>query len=418
MPSGVDETPQISENVLCACVCEQVVKLVGTPGTVVSGSQDGILRVWDIEMRACLWYCGGHSGPIHALDSSTYPNLGSIASGQDFVARIWRIDRFDPCVGDRALHKLEGHEGSVLCLGFTPDGVIMSTGGVDGTVRIWRSDDATCLTIFRHGPQAVTCLDTTHRLLVTGSKDASIQVWDLQSLRHHGTFGGHHMAITKVDIVDGKLCSSSEDGYTMVWSMAGRGQFRFSMDNTGILSAKPDAPKNVPEKVVLQAVHGEHIITKTLFGYPTVRTFNTRGVRQCGRSRGGPIPKHHPLSVGPNCASTATPALHGSAAATAGGVAGASAPHSIMCPQKSHVYSLSFPRTVRDEEAPLQIDAENGSPAHIGSSSMSTHLRTAQQTKRSVARVWYSVCVCVCACVGVCVRTLDLFNHLKHFRRI
>ena len=316
----------------------QIVKLVPAAGCALSGSADGVIRIWDIGTQTCLWYCPGffpatlssfrpqlpflpslpishshilssptpslhalplhlysiislpmfwmpsfiafllftgHIGPLLDIDVSVYPTFASTASGQDYTPRIWQISGFDPHVSDRVLHLLEGHDGNALCLGFAPDGKLLATGGADATVRVWRCEDAYCIRIFEHGRQAVTCLAVAGGLVATGSTDASIQIWDLVNLRRHCTFAGHHMAITSIDWADGRLVSSSQDGYTMVWGLAGQGQFRFAMDGKGIQSTKPDAANNVPEHIVVQAVQGDDIITKSLWGYPTLRTFNS-----------------------------------------------------------------------------------------------------------------------------------------------
>ena len=83
------------------------------------------------------------------------------------------------------------------------------------------------------------------------------------------------MAITALDVKNDKLISSSEDGYTNVCRLWNHGTTNFSINNSGIRNVEPDAQKNVPEQVVLQTVQGDNIITKTLFGYPALRTFNT-----------------------------------------------------------------------------------------------------------------------------------------------
>jgi hypothetical protein len=35
-----------------------------SPSTVISGSLDGVMRIWDVATRNCLWYCSGHTGAI------------------------------------------------------------------------------------------------------------------------------------------------------------------------------------------------------------------------------------------------------------------------------------------------------------------------------------------------------------------
>ena len=267
-PKNGKDLPQLRRSPVTA------VRLVA-PWTVISGSQDGVMRVWDVSTQSCLWYCSGHTGPVAAVTASCYPLVASAASGRDCVPRLWNIGAFDPYAADRAQQKFEGHEGNVLCLDFVVgNDILVATGGLDATVRIWRCDDGVCMMVFKPGRQAVTCIAAFENMLVTGSKDACIQVWDVANMRHHCTFAGHCMAVTSVDIADDRIVSSSEDGHTMVWSVSLRSP-RFSMDNQGLQSRKPDARKNVPEKVILQAVQGDNLVTKTQFGYPTLRIFNS-----------------------------------------------------------------------------------------------------------------------------------------------
>ena len=47
--------------------------------------------------------------------------------------------------------------------------------------------------------------------------------------------------------------------HSQVWSARLR-KLRFSMDNMGLINRKPDAPKNVLERVVLQAVEGDNMM--------------------------------------------------------------------------------------------------------------------------------------------------------------
>ena len=57
----------------------------------VSGSEDGVVRVWDLETGACTAELEGHTGPVRAV--SMTPNGSRVVSGsEDGEVRIWDLD--------------------------------------------------------------------------------------------------------------------------------------------------------------------------------------------------------------------------------------------------------------------------------------------------------------------------------------
>ena len=64
---------------------------------------------------------------LHPLD----PTL-AISGGEDDLAYLWRTD------SGEQVAQLTGHDDSVTSVGFSFDGELVATGGMDGRVRVWR----------------------------------------------------------------------------------------------------------------------------------------------------------------------------------------------------------------------------------------------------------------------------------------
>ncbi len=78
-----------------------------------------------------------HEGPVYAV--AAHPNAPVAASGGgDDFGYIWDVTDGETIV------KLTGHADSVTATAFSSDGEMVSTGGMDGRVRVWkrvRKDD-------------------------------------------------------------------------------------------------------------------------------------------------------------------------------------------------------------------------------------------------------------------------------------
>lgn len=73
----------------------------------------------------------GHEGPVYTV--SVHPTAPlAVSGGGDDVGYIWNVTDGEIVV------KLTGHTDSVSVAGFSSDGEMVSTGGMDGKVRVWR----------------------------------------------------------------------------------------------------------------------------------------------------------------------------------------------------------------------------------------------------------------------------------------
>nr|CCA18802.1 conserved hypothetical protein [Albugo laibachii Nc14] len=107
---------------------------------IVTGSYDGILRIYSVEKGVCKAQQQAHEGAIkavhayHHILSETY--LISTC-GLDQIARIWLYDPKTSALSEQSV--LNGHTNSVNTVCMISENVL--TGGWDHTVRLWTMEN-------------------------------------------------------------------------------------------------------------------------------------------------------------------------------------------------------------------------------------------------------------------------------------
>jgi WD40 repeat protein len=164
------------------------VALSGDGRRVVTASDDGTARVWDIGTKVSL-ILAGHTEPVHfAMFSGDGNNV--VTASNDRTARIWdaRTGKLKAVLG--------GHMGKVRTAVFSPDGTRVLTASADNTARLWNVEpqaDTSIMNLKGHDEGVRTAAFSRDRhLVVTGADDGSAMVWDALTgvpravLRKHG----------------------------------------------------------------------------------------------------------------------------------------------------------------------------------------------------------------------------------------
>jgi WD40 repeat protein len=153
-------------DVLDLCWTPDGRRLVGARG-------DATVRVWDAGSGVELQALRGHEGPATSI--AVNPQGTLIASGaMDGTVRTWALgaDHDAPPPGS-------GHTGTIISAARSQDGGWFASGSDDGTAVIWDHEARLHLVLDEHRGGVVSmgfALDGTR--LVTGSYDNLVRIWD------------------------------------------------------------------------------------------------------------------------------------------------------------------------------------------------------------------------------------------------
>jgi F-box and WD-40 domain protein CDC4 len=168
---------------------EHAVRAIAARGrTLVSGSYDTKVRVWDIITGTCQWVLVGHTqkGWNHfkylafmtrlinvivysvVLDS----NRRQACSGSmDGTVRVWNLKTGE------CQYTLMGHMSLIGLLGLSPSHLVSAS--ADSTLRIWDSDTGEVRHTLTGHPGAITCFQHDELKVLSGS-DGSLKMWDVR----------------------------------------------------------------------------------------------------------------------------------------------------------------------------------------------------------------------------------------------
>ncbi|RKP33690.1 WD40-repeat-containing domain protein, partial [Dimargaris cristalligena] len=172
---GTNEARDITANPyfmhLLAGHSSSVRALVGKGKTVVSGSYDMTVRVWDVMSGHCRWRLTGHVQRVYSValaDDRKRCMSGSL----DSTVRVWSLE------DGTCLYVLEGHQNLVGLLQLTPNYLVSA--GADATLRIWANGTYSPLHVLSAHIGTITCFHNDERRLVSGS-ESGLKMWDIKT---------------------------------------------------------------------------------------------------------------------------------------------------------------------------------------------------------------------------------------------
>jgi hypothetical protein len=146
----------------------------------------------------------------------------------------------------RELEVLEGHDGWVLSVAFSPKGDRIVSGGGDGTVRLWQLDGSPAGEPFKGHDDWVWSVAFSPKgdRIVSGGGDGTVRLWQLDGSPAGEPFKGHDGGVSSVAFSPkgDRIVSGGQDGTVRAWNAVSGEELLVLRGHEGWVTAVALAP--------------------------------------------------------------------------------------------------------------------------------------------------------------------------------
>lgn len=207
------------------------VKVDTNSRTLLSGSDDCTVVLWDLDTRKIIREFIGHVGHVQqvlGLPADFEPDEDPATAGQDPTETLSVSSGHSS--SPAPAHPDPGHGNPELELrasygpGFVdqPDRPLPAryilSGGLDASLKLWDSSTGRVIRNQWGHLEGIWSVECDSLRMVTGANDSLVKTWDPRSGRCTGTFAGHTGPVTSVAVSDALMASGSEDGEVKLYN--------------------------------------------------------------------------------------------------------------------------------------------------------------------------------------------------------
>jgi len=180
---------------------------------VVSVSFDRGIRIWDINMKACIFSTHVHSAEINACD--TYGGDLVMTASDDKTSIL-----LDTRAGGKIVNVFRSHSHWVTSCALSRDKTTALSGSTDGTVRVYDLRTLKVIRTFRdHNDGVLDCaFSLDRRIIITACSDGAIRVYHVETGELLRTLEGHLGEVsTCCAYSNDRIVSASYDETIRLW---------------------------------------------------------------------------------------------------------------------------------------------------------------------------------------------------------
>jgi serine/threonine protein kinase len=183
--------------------------------TIVTGSTDQSIKIWQMSNSACASTFAGHAGYVFCLDSGVVRGTAILLSGsRDKTIRVWNG-------AGETLLALSGHQGGVRDVHISDETCVSAS--EDGAVCVWDISSATGTRVWQAAHRASVVYTCTFivagdaNTVASGGDDGSVRIWDVRNASSTpvGVLEGHTAGVQRVRVDGTELFSASKDGRSL-----------------------------------------------------------------------------------------------------------------------------------------------------------------------------------------------------------
>jgi len=157
----------------------------------------------------------GHTGTVYSVDMSN--DMNTIISGsQDKTIKVWDAQNGD------LLKTIIDHNGTVYDVEFNPVNDQFASCSADSTIKIWNSETFELIKTLKGNNSGLRSISyhSSGNYIASSGSDSLIYIWDLSTGEVFRTLEGHTASIRKVKFSRSgdKIISGGSDDNVIIWS--------------------------------------------------------------------------------------------------------------------------------------------------------------------------------------------------------